>query len=151
MGSCRAVLWSDHVWTDLNTLPLPGSPLYLQSVASIHDSGHITGSGVTSTGETHYFLASPAQTKANAASRETRDTTVIQLDATESTSVDGKELTYVWSIPQGYPSVPINGGTTAAPTVTLPRARGTYRFQVTVTDSTGATSTDLVTVRYMGD
>ncbi len=151
MGSCRAVLWSDHVWTDLNTLLLPGSPLYLQSVASINDSGQITGSGVTSTGATHAFLASPAQTKANAASRETKDPTVIQLDATQSTSVDGKDLTYVWSIPQGYPSVPISGGTTATPTVTLPRTRGTYRFQVTVTDSTGATSADLVTVRHMGD
>lgn len=58
-GNCRAVLWRNHKWTDLNDLA-PGSPMYLLSAASINDAGEIAGYGlVTSSGEVHAFVASP--------------------------------------------------------------------------------------------
>jgi len=74
----------------------------------------------------------------------------ILLDGTKSTSADGKPLTYFWSIPQGSPSTAISGGTTASPTVTFPSARGSYLFQLTVTDSTGRSSTDTASLYYEG-
>jgi hypothetical protein len=74
----------------------------------------------------------------------------IQLDGTKSTSADGKPLTYFWTIPQGSPSTAISGGTTATPTVTFQSTRGTYSFLLTVTDSTGKSSTDTANVLYMG-
>ena len=60
MGSCRAVLWRNNAWTDLNTLLSPGAPLYLVNALSINEAGQIAGIGVTGTGEAHAFLASPA-------------------------------------------------------------------------------------------
>jgi len=152
MGNCRAIVRRNNQWVDMNELALPGTSLYLTGVASINDSGQIAGVGVTPSGDTHGFLATPAHTKAAA---EPKDLTVtqssIQLDASQSTSADGKPLTYVWTIPQGYPSAAISGGTTATPTVTFPLTRGTYQFQLTVTDSSGTTSTDIATVSYMGN
>lgn len=60
MGMCRAFLWQGKDLLDLNVLA-PGSPLYLQQALSINDAGQIAGYGVTSTGETHAFLATRAQ------------------------------------------------------------------------------------------
>jgi hypothetical protein len=58
-GNCRAVLYRNNKWTDLNDLA-PGSPMYLLSASSINDSGQIAGTGlVTSSGAIHAFLASP--------------------------------------------------------------------------------------------
>jgi hypothetical protein len=71
----------------------------------------------------------------------------LQLDGTQSTSADGKPLTYLWTIPQGNPSAAISGSTTATPTVQL-TTRGTYTFQLTVTDSSGKSSTDFAIVNY---
>jgi hypothetical protein len=59
LGTCRAVLYRNNKWTDLNDLA-PGSPMYLLSVSSINDAGEIAGTGlVTSSGEIHAFLATP--------------------------------------------------------------------------------------------
>jgi hypothetical protein len=59
LGTCRAVLYGNHEWTDLNDLA-PGSPMYLLSASSINDAGQIAGTGlVTSSGEVHAFLATP--------------------------------------------------------------------------------------------
>jgi hypothetical protein len=74
----------------------------------------------------------------------------ILLDGTKSTSADGKPLSYFWSIPQGSPTTAISGGTTATPTVTFSSTRGSYLFQLTVTDSTGKSSTDTASVYYEG-
>ena len=41
-------------------------------------------------------------------------------------------------------------GTASTPTVQFAAGRGIYTFQLTVTDSTGATATDLVMVNYQG-
>ena len=55
----RAVLWEKSVMTDLNTLIVGNSPLYLLSGCSINSRGEITGLGLTSTGEIHTYLATP--------------------------------------------------------------------------------------------
>ena len=55
----RAFLWEKGVMTDLNTLIAGDSPLYLLTGCSINSRGEITGLGLTSTGETHTYLASP--------------------------------------------------------------------------------------------
>jgi probable HAF family extracellular repeat protein len=151
-GSPRAALWTNGEKFDLNALALPGSPLYLLTACGIDDSGQIVGFGADQDGNVHGFLATPAQTKAVAGPKELTVTTsnAIQLDGTQSTSADGNPLTYVWTIPQGSPSAAISG-TTASPTVTFSLTRGPYAFQLTVTDSTGATSTDSFTVMFMGE
>jgi hypothetical protein len=75
----------------------------------------------------------------------------VQLDGTKSTSVDGSALRYAWTLAQGSPSAAILGGNTATPTVQLGGGRGTYTFQLTVTDSTGATAMDTIVVNYQGN
>jgi hypothetical protein len=75
----------------------------------------------------------------------------IQLDGSQSTSVDGKPLTYFWTIPQGSPQAAILSATTATPTVQFTQGHVTYTFQLTVTDSAGKSATDLVKVDYEGN
>ena len=58
-GNTRAVVWHGDVPTDLNTLALPSSPLYLLTGCSINSRGEITGLGATSTGEIHTYRAIP--------------------------------------------------------------------------------------------
>jgi len=57
----RAFLWEKSVMTDLNTLIVGNSPLYLLSGCSINSRGEITGLGLTSTGEIHTYLATPTK------------------------------------------------------------------------------------------
>ena len=64
----RAFLWENGVMTDLNTLIVGDSPLYLMSGCSINSRGEITGLGLTSTGEIHTYLATPTQGVANSES-----------------------------------------------------------------------------------
>jgi probable HAF family extracellular repeat protein len=65
----RAFLWRKGRMTDLNTLIVGDSPLYLLTGCSINSRGEITGLGLTSSGEIHTYLASP--THAVAASGNT--------------------------------------------------------------------------------
>jgi probable HAF family extracellular repeat protein len=58
-GNIRAVCWHNGKPVDLNTQVAAGSNLYLLWAAAINSRGEITGFGVTSTGETHAFLAVP--------------------------------------------------------------------------------------------
>jgi hypothetical protein len=74
----------------------------------------------------------------------------IQLDGTQSISADGKPLKYQWSIPPGNLTAAILKGDTATPSVQFANGRGPYNFLLTVTDSTGKTATDVVTVNYAG-
>jgi hypothetical protein len=67
-----------------------------------------------------------------------------QLDGTGST---GTGLTYQWTIPQGGLQAAISGASTATPIVSF-TLRGVYTFQLTVTDSSGNTASDTVTIRY---
>jgi hypothetical protein len=75
----------------------------------------------------------------------------IQLDGTQSKSFDGKPLSFQWTIPQGSPQAGMSGSTTATPTVQFGSGRGTYSFQLTVTDSAGTTATDFVMVNFSGN
>jgi probable HAF family extracellular repeat protein len=57
----RAILWQNHVLTDINTL-VPGDPfssLYLLGAFDINDRGEIVGLGLAISGELHAFLATP--------------------------------------------------------------------------------------------
>jgi hypothetical protein len=108
---------------------------------------------VTSTGDVHGFLATPAPV--TTATAGPKNSTVvgreITLDGTASISADDKPLTYQWSIPQGSPSAGILHGNTATPSVQFSPARGVYTFQLTVTDSTGTSASDVVTVNFQGN
>jgi uncharacterized membrane protein len=150
MGSCRAILYRENKWYDLNDLTLPGSP-YLMGVAGLNEAGQIAAYGPTTSGDFHSYLVTPAETKAVAQASESGPVMVnsIQLDGSQSTSVDGKSLTYVWSIPQGYPMAAISRGDSATPTAIF-TYRGTYRFMLTVIDAGGGTSTDFLTLEYAG-
>ena len=75
----------------------------------------------------------------------------ILLDGSQSTSGDGKPLAYLWTIPPGNPAAAILGATTATPTVQFSQGHVTYTFQLTVTDSSGKTATDLAVVNYAGN
>lgn len=75
----------------------------------------------------------------------------IQLDGTASTSADGLPLAYAWSIPQGAPSAAILFGSTATPSIQFAQGRGTYTFQLTVTDSAGKSATDTMAVNFQGN
>ena len=148
---CRTEIRRDGKWIDLNTLALPGTNLYLNSVANINDSGQIVTGGLNQENDIHAALATPARTRSSIEPMEDAISRSTQLDGSQSTSADGKDLSYVWSIPQGFPSAAILGGNTATPTVQFSLTRGIYAFQLTVTDSTGATSTDTVMVNYQGN
>jgi hypothetical protein len=73
----------------------------------------------------------------------------IQLDATKSVSSDGGPLQFRWAVAPGSPSAALIKADTATPSVQFV-TRNTYKFQLTVTDSTGKTATDVATVNYAG-
>ena len=75
----------------------------------------------------------------------------VALDGSRSTSADGKPLAHSWSIPRGSPTAAILHGDSAMPTVQFSPVRGTCTFLLTVTDSSGRTSTDVTTVDFQGN
>lgn len=81
-----------------------------------------------------------------------KDLTTVQsqmaLDATQSTAANGQPLTYSLRVISG--SAAVTQGNTSRPLVQFSGGFGDYVFELTVTDSTGATSTDRITVRYAG-
>ena len=103
-------------------------------------------------GEPPNRCAPGAKTAASAGPKNATVTTrQFQLDGTSSSSADGLALTYLWTIPPGSPSAAILAGNTAIPTVQLGQGRGTYTFQLTVTDSSGKSSTDVVMINFQGN
>jgi len=59
-GASRAVFWQNNVLSDLNTLVIQPTSLYLTLAQGINDAGEITGTAVdASSGETVGFLAVP--------------------------------------------------------------------------------------------
>ena len=94
----------------------------------------------------------PSKTAAVASPKGiTVNTRQYQLNGSQSTSVDGKPLTYAWSIPQGqgFPSAGISQGNTATPVVQF-GGSGLYTFLLTVTDSKGTSATDTIAVNFTG-
>jgi hypothetical protein len=75
----------------------------------------------------------------------------VQLDGTQSMSADGKPLMYQWTVAPGSPQAGLSGTLTATPTVQFGIQRGVYAFQLTVTDSSGKSSTDIATVNFVGN
>jgi len=71
------------------------------------------------------------------------------LNGTQSTSFNGGPLTYQWTVAASTPDVQISGASTATPTVTFLGGPGTYTFLLTVTDSTGGTSSDTASIIYI--
>jgi len=69
---------------------------------------------------------------------------LISLDGSGSSDPDGDSFTFSWSQTSG-PAGPFVGITTSTPDYT-PSATGTAVFELTVTDSRGASSTDSVTI-----
>jgi phospholipase C len=68
------------------------------------------------------------------------------LNGTQSTSFNGLPLTYQWTTTSSDPDCQIQGASTATPTVIFLGGPGTYTFLLTVTDSTGATSSDTASI-----
>ena len=107
-------------------------------------TGKVTSGGSTSSAPPGTFTTQAVASPKNAVVV----TRQFQLDGTASTRYDGKPLTYLWTIPQGSPQAAMSGAATAKPTVQFGLGRGTYTFQLTVTDTIGGTSTDTVTINY---
>jgi len=102
-------------------------------------------------GEPTNRCTTPVQTSAVAAPKNvTVVASQIQLDGSMSTSSDGKPLTYLWTTPPGSPSAAILNGNTVNPSVQFATGRGLYTFLLTVTDSSGKSSTDVATVNFVG-
>jgi phospholipase C len=74
----------------------------------------------------------------------------LTLDGSLSSSANGGSLTYQWSVSPNGLAGALFGGTSAKATVQFGSGPGTYIFILTITDSTGATSTDTTTVNYTG-
>jgi chitinase len=73
----------------------------------------------------------------------------VSLDGSNSYDPDGDNITYSWTMVSGPTNPVINNNRTPKPTVDLVlNAFGTYVFQLTVTDTRGASSTARVTVSY---
>jgi phospholipase C len=115
------------------------------ATGKVTSGGTTSGGGGTGPGGSTLVTAAVANPKnATATQRQ------FQLDGTQSTSFDGKALTYQWSIPTGSPQAVILFGNTATPSVQFNGGRATYTFLLTITDSSGKTATDMATVTYVG-
>ena len=67
------------------------------------------------------------------------------LDGSQSSDPDGSIVNYFWTRVQGPGSVTFDNGNTVSPTISGLQ-KGTYVFELTVTDNNGATATDRVTI-----
>ena len=70
------------------------------------------------------------------------------LDGSASSDPDGDPITYSWRS-LGPLGTEIYGPSSARPQVRFTGGFGTYSFELTVTDSHGASSTDTVTVGFL--
>jgi hypothetical protein len=111
-------------------------------------TGNVVSGGTTGGGG---GTGGPATTTAVAGPKNvTATTNQFQLDGTKSTSFDGKPLTYQWSSISSGTSAAISNGNTATPLVQFTSGAGAYSFVLTVTDSSGKTASDTVTINYVG-
>ena len=73
----------------------------------------------------------------------------VRLDASGSKDPNGLALTYLWK-PVGTPTGIVINSTSATPDVQFTNGFGLYQFQVTVTNSAGASATGTITIQYNG-
>ena len=104
-------------------------------------------------GEPPNRCKAPVKTKAVA---DPKNATVvsgeIQLDGSMSTSADGKPLTYQWTHSTRESRRRRSCmATRLLRSVQFSQGRGLYTFLLTVTDSTGTSSTDVATVNFAGN
>jgi len=152
----RAYLWHKGTMTDLNTLIPADSPLQLLLACGINSSGQIVGFGVTSTGEAHGYLLSPAGLSSAGGNPPSGTNAVVTplnlttsassvvLDASGSTSASGS-LRYQFTVVAGgkVPAL-LQTPTNPKATVDFTSGPGLYLVQLTVTDTSGNTSTSPV-------
>jgi hypothetical protein len=75
--------------------------------------------------------------------------TTVTLDGTGSSDPDGTIASYAWTQTAGTNTVTLSSASAAQPTFTAPGTTDTLTFQLTVTDNSGATATDSVTVNVL--
>jgi phospholipase C len=138
-----------------STDAIAGSLLGMFNFSSVAPAVYLDpGKGFVTTAPSGSGTTTPPATKTAAVANPKNATVTarsFQMDGTASTSFDGKPLTYLWTIAPGSLQAGISGSTTATPTVQFSQQRGTYTFQLTVTDSAGGTSTDTATINFIGD
>lgn len=111
-------------------------------------------SSPTGAGSIHSIRPSAAMPRAIAGPKGAQITLPqIQLDGTTSYDPDGAILTYKWALlPQAGQDVSLARADTATPVANITPghfAFGTYTFQLTVTNPSGLTSSDTVTILYV--
>ncbi len=95
----------------------------------------------------------PPSTVVTKAVANPKSATVISstvLDGSASVAGDGKPLTYLWKPASGGKTAAILNANTVNPQVQFGEGFGYYNFELTVTDSTGATAKDQTSVFYAG-
>ena len=124
------------------TLLVPGvAVLY-----AANSTGTLTFRGETPGGGSNPGTNQPLV--ANAGPDVTTVVSALQLNGSTSTDPNGGTLTYSWrSLGR---SASINNANTATPTIQLGEGFGPYRFELTVTNASGATATDTVDVFFTG-
>jgi hypothetical protein len=85
---------------------------------------------------------------ANAGSDFSTAQSEVLLNGTSSSDPDGDTLTYNWRVVSGAANL-INA-TSATPRVQFSGNFGSYVFELTVTDTEGATATDTITISFTG-
>jgi phospholipase C len=142
-GSSDAFAGPINGMFNFTTGATPAKAVMLDPSAGTVVSGGSSGGGGTSGGSgTTTAVAGPKNT--------TSTVNQIQLDGTKSTSFDGKPLMYQWGLVSGSPTAAISNGNTATPLVQFDAGTGAYTFVLIVTDSSGKTASDTVTINYTG-
>jgi hypothetical protein len=161
MGNFRPFLWTNGKMLDLMTLVPANSPLQLLNASSINDRGEITGFGLTSNGEVHAYLLTPAGPSPSATTGPTGTTAIVtplnlttsdssvMLDGSGSTSAVGA-LQYLYTVVQGGKQAAIlQIATDPKATIDFVEGPGLYLIQLTVTDASGnAAKSPVVMLNY---
>jgi hypothetical protein len=133
----------------------------LLNASSINDRGEITGFGLTSNGEVHAYLLTPAGPSPSATTGPTGTTAIVtplnlttsdssvMLDGSGSTSAAGA-LQYLYTVVQGGKQAAIlQIATDPKATIDFVEGPGLYLIQLTVTDASGnAAKSPVVMLNY---